>query len=107
MKNFVQKGKVLDYTNETGSTIVAGSVVVVGALVGIAVADILDTETGSVELHGVFKDLPKAAVALVQGEAVYWTGSAVTNVETSNTFMGYAFEAAASGDPACQVLLSH
>ncbi|MEN6538933.1 MAG: DUF2190 family protein [Mizugakiibacter sp.] len=42
----------------------------------------------------------KAAVALAFGDKVYWddTAKKFTNVATSNTLVGYALEAAASGD---------
>ena len=59
-KNHVQPGKVLDYVNDTGADIASGDVVKAGALLGVALKDIPDSETGSVAVDGVFA-VPKVA----------------------------------------------
>lgn len=47
-----------------------------------------------------FSGAPKAAVGWSALDKLYWdnTAKAVTNVATSNTLIGYALEAALSGD---------
>lgn len=106
MKNKVQNGKVLDFTNGTGAKILGGSLVIFGALIGVAVADIEIGATGAVDLHGVF-EFPKATGAIGQGDKVYWDATAgnVTKTATSNTVFGAAAEAAVSADLTVKVLL--
>lgn len=72
MKNFVQQGETLSYANSSGSTIAAGSAVVVGNQIGVAKADIADGESGPLAMDGVF-ELPKVTAAVIaQGEDVAW-----------------------------------
>mgnify|MGYP001076065457 CR=1 FL=1 len=74
--NFVQPGKVLQWTNGTGSAVTAGSVVVMGALLGVALVDIANGASGSVAIDGVF-DVPKVSGAVIaQGESLTWDVSA-------------------------------
>lgn len=74
--NHVQPGKVLDFTNATGSTILAGQVVAFGQSLGVALKDIPDTATGSVAVDGVFA-VPKVSGAVIKaGEALTWDVSA-------------------------------
>lgn len=74
-KNYVQEGKVIDYTNG-GSALSSGDVVVIGQLIGVCLADIANGETGSVQIGGVF-NLPKVDAAVIaQGESVIWDASA-------------------------------
>lgn len=71
MKNFIQNGGRLTYTNATGSDIASGALVVVGALLCIATAAIANGATGVLATEGVF-ELPKAthasSKAFTQGE---------------------------------------
>lgn len=79
MKNFIQEGDRITYTNATGSTILSGAVVVVGALLCIATADIANGATGVLATEGVF-EVPKAThattKAFTQGENVTFDVSA-------------------------------
>lgn len=109
MLNKVQNGKVLEYTNGGASTITGGSVVISGGLVGIAVADILVGETGSVELEGVFA-LPKAApLVITQGDIVYWdvADGNINKTATDNTKIGLAFNSALSAGTTVNVVLTN
>lgn len=75
-KNYVQEGRVIDYTNGTGSNISSGDVVVIGALLGVALVDIADGESGSVQIGGVFS-VPKVSGAVIsQGESLTYDVSA-------------------------------
>jgi predicted RecA/RadA family phage recombinase len=75
--NFIQDGCVIDFVNATGSTILSGAVVVIGTIIGIAIGDILDTETGAVRIDGVF-ELPKVSAAVLSvGESVQYDLSAL------------------------------
>lgn len=76
MKNYVQGGSSLEWTNGTGSAVVSGDVVVVGNQIGVAAVDIADTESGTVNMEGVFT-LPKVSAAVIaQGEDVIYDVSA-------------------------------
>lgn len=75
-RTFVQSGKVLDYANSSGSTITAGSIVVLGDCVAIAEVDIPDGESGSVSVTGVHRVPKVAGTAWAQGEKVDWDASA-------------------------------
>ena len=78
---YKQTGEFIDYTNSTGSQINVDSVVVIGsngdALLGVAMVDIPNGETGAVAIHGVFKKMPKVSAAVIaMGETLTWDVSA-------------------------------
>lgn len=104
MKNGIRSGQTMTWTNATGSLVTSGSVVVVGTLVGVAIADIKNGEVGELKLTGVHS-LPKAAESITQGNVVYWDGSAVTETSTDNDELGTAFLTYVSGDSHAEVLL--
>ena len=76
---YIQKGDVIDYTNDSGADVSSGDVVVMGGTLGVAIADIPNTTpntVGAVAIEGVF-ELPKVAAAVIaQGEGVIWDVSA-------------------------------
>ena len=104
-KNFIKEGKILDYT--AGAATVSGQFVLVGAIGGIAIADIANGATGAVQIEGVFS-VPKASGAVTQGAKLYWdaTNSVLTTTSSGNTIVGVAAAAAASGDATVQILLN-
>lgn len=108
MKNFIQKGEVLEYPNSGSEEVKSGNLVIAGSLSGVAVTDIPVGETGSVSLKGVF-ELPKAAGAISQGAKLYWV-TADKNLSTTasgNTLIGFAWAAALAGDTTVRVVLSN
>jgi predicted RecA/RadA family phage recombinase len=77
MNNYQQKGDHIAWVNGTGVAVVAGQVVAIGHMIGIAVEDIAIAGTGSVAVEGVFSNIPKVAAAVfVQGEKLIWDASA-------------------------------
>lgn len=73
---FVQPGEVVDWTNGTGSTKAAGSVIAMGQRLGVALVDIANGATGSVQVRGVFT-VPKVSAAVIaDGESLVWDASA-------------------------------
>jgi predicted RecA/RadA family phage recombinase len=106
-QNHIQSGRIIQFTNLSGSTITSGEPVVIGTLVGVALGDIADDETGSVAIEDVW-ELPKASgVAISQGASVYLTATGtITTTATDNTYTGKAFLAAATGDATVQVKLN-
>lgn len=111
--NYVQEGRLIDYT--PSAAVKSGQVVVIGSVVGVAVADIAASAAGAVCIEGVF-EIPKATGAITAGAVVYWDADgdpiggtadsgAATATSTDNTKMGYAIAAAASGDATVKVKL--
>ncbi len=106
-QNYVQQGASMPWTNDTGSTVLSGAVVVVGSLVGVALGLIADTLTGMIGLDGVWTLPKEAALAIDQGELVYWDASAeaITKTSEGNTLAGAAFAAALAADDTVLVKL--
>ncbi len=95
-KLFVQPGNVLDHT--PAADVASGAVVVIGARVGVALADIAANATGSLQVTGVFQLPKKSADTIAQGALVYWdaTNSQITTTASGNTLAGFAANAAAA-----------
>jgi predicted RecA/RadA family phage recombinase len=108
MKNFVQNGKNVDIT--APYAVVSGGGVLVGALFGVAIADIASTEVGTIATEGVYT-LTKATGAGTngdQGAVAYWDNTAkkVTGVATNNTAIGKFLATAATADTVATVRLN-
>lgn len=99
--NRVQDGKILQFTNG-GSAISSGDVVVIEKLVGVALVDIANGDTGSVAIEQVY-DLPKVDAAVIaQGEAVHFDVSAgevddESATPASGDLIGWGIAAEAKG----------
>jgi predicted RecA/RadA family phage recombinase len=77
MNNYQQKGDHIAWVNGSGADVVAGQVVAIGHMIGIAVENIANGATGSVAVEGVFNNIPKVTAAVfVQGEKLIWDASA-------------------------------
>lgn len=104
--NYIQPGEVIAYL--ASAAILSGDVVAVGKYgLGVALTDIADTETGSVELEGVFQ-FDKPTGAITQGDKIWWntTDKTATNSPGLNDyFLGFATESQVSGDTTVNVLL--
>ena len=115
MKNYIQRGEVLDFTIPSATTITAGQIVTVGAIAGVAVTGGDTGDVIAVQLQGVFK-LPKASEAINVGAKVYVNaaGEITTAADDGDTptpaahvAVGYAFETVASNATAVAVKLSN
>jgi predicted RecA/RadA family phage recombinase len=74
---YVTEGKVIPWTNTTGSAVAVDQVVKVGSSIGVALGAIAIGAVGSVALEGVFSGVPKVAAAVfVQGEKLVFDISA-------------------------------
>ncbi|MCG8643097.1 MAG: DUF2190 family protein [Desulfobacterales bacterium] len=106
-KNYIQKGRVLDFENTTGSLIPSGAPVAIEDMVGVAQVDMADTETGSVAVAEVW-ELPKlTGTAIPQGKKVYLApGGKITLTEGGNTYAGKAAAGAKEDAALIQVLLN-
>lgn len=98
MKNFVQKGRVVDFLNSTGALVSSGTALLVGVLFGIVCADTAISAIGELETEGVFDIVMDASVP-TQFAAAYWDNTAkkVTTTATANTKIGVFLTSFASG----------
>jgi predicted RecA/RadA family phage recombinase len=105
MKNYIQKGDVI--TIVAAAAIESGDAVVVGAKVGVAVADAGIGESVAVALEGVYELPKKAADTIDQGQAVYWDADPgeITETSTDHILAGYAWVAAGAATTTVQVRL--
>ena len=104
-RNSIADGNIINYEN-SGSAIVSGEVVAVGATLGVALVDIAATTgSGAVALEGVFT-VPKVSGAVIaQGESLSWDISAGAFDDSAATAAAgdvtgasaMAFEAAGNG----------
>jgi predicted RecA/RadA family phage recombinase len=100
-----QEGKVIDWVNGTGADVTSNTVVRIGNILGIALTDIADGDTGSVAIEGVFTCPKVSAAVIAQGESLTWDASASAfddNAATPATgdvtgAPAVAFEAAGNG----------
>lgn len=106
MRNYIQPGNTLTLT--APAEIVSGDVVAVGSIIGVANGDAANGAPVDVDTVGVFR-LPKvSALAIAEGDVVYWDSAAklVTKTASANTKLGVATEAAANPSPAVAVRLN-
>ncbi len=112
--NYVMQGKILPFTNGTGSLIASGQVVVVGAMLAVALDSIAIGAVGQVQVGEVFR-CPKATDAVIaQGESMVWDvseGSFDDNQATPATgdvsgSCAVAAAAAGNGDTEVDVLFT-
>jgi len=109
--NYVQDGNVMPFT--AGSAISSGDVVVIGGLLGVALADVANAAVGQAQISGVCT-LPKVSTAVIAaGERVQWDVSeggiedaAATPATGDIVNCGIAFEAAGNGVTTIDVLLN-
>lgn len=120
MQNFISNGKTIDVTLGSGETSFAsGKLYLIGAIVGVITSLTRAGQTvfsnvasaqgdiAVVSLEGVYT-LPKATGAITIGAKVYYDATAknLTTTSSGNTFAGYAYAAALSGDTTLPVLLA-
>lgn len=107
-QNFIAPGEVIEVT--LAADVTTGGVVKQGSIIGVALGSGVTGAVVRVQICGAFSGLPKATgAAWTMGDTLYWDATAgkFTKTSTSNTFAGYAYADAASGDATGSVLLSH
>jgi predicted RecA/RadA family phage recombinase len=88
MKNSVQQGDVVSVI--APANVASGAGVLVGSLFGVAVAAALSGAPLELQVVGVV-DLPKATgQSWTAGQLLYWSGTNVTNVASTNKLIGAA-----------------
>src|SRR5258706_455027 len=105
-KLVVQPGEV--WTVAAPATVLSGAGALIGTQFGGAMKDITNGVLGPFALTGGHTLAKATGIAWTVGILLYWDNSAknVTNVTTSNTRIGIAWAAAASGDATGQVRLN-
>lgn len=104
-------GGRLSYTNSTGSTITAGSLVHIGnGIMGIASNDIANGDTGILEIDDQTITVTKnTSAAIAAGAKVYLIGttSVVSGATAGGTLINNWFASAAATSAATTVDLTH
>lgn len=106
MKNKLFSGDTITIAAPAGG-VVSGAGVLVGTVIGVAVASAAATLPVAVQLEGV-AELPKLSTDVVAvGVKLYWdnTNSRLTTTASGNTEAGIAFAAAGSGVATVQIKL--
>lgn len=104
---FIQDGKILDYTNSGSSAIgyldiIPGTDKIFIAAEGIAVGAL-----GSMYAEGVFELPAKAADVFTLGQKVYYsTTDGITSTATGNVYAGFTTEAKAASDTTVNVKIN-
>jgi len=96
MATFKYGADVWPYTPASAKT--AGDVVFLGAnsdLAGVVVTDLAANQLGAVRVNGAF-EFPTAETGMIQGDAAYWSGTAVTD-DTSDDYLGRVSEYITAG----------
>lgn len=105
MKNMVQDGNVIDIT--VGADIASGVGFLLGVMFGVSQKAGKNGEVVPFVTTGVFDLKYTVAATIAAGDLIYWDNTAknVTKTVGSNTKIGYATEAAASGAATARVRL--
>lgn len=94
---FVQNGKVLDYTNSGSSAIGYLDIIPGTDKIFVAAEAIAIGATGGMYSEGVFELPAKAADVFTIGQKLYYSATdGITSTATSNVLAGYAVEAKAA-----------
>lgn len=105
MKNYIQEGEYMTLTAPYARS--SGEGALVGALFGVAVADVANGEEGSFCTEGIFTLAKNTGsnTGGAQGAKAYWDASTkkVTAVATNNTLVGCFANTCADGDATANV----
>lgn len=105
MKNFIQKGDVINVT--LGATVASGAVVKAGSVIGIAQTSGVSGDVIAVSVEGVF-NVPKLSTDnMTQGSPLYWdaANSRMTLTSAGHTLAGYAWETAGASTTTVNIRL--
>lgn len=96
MKNFIQEGDRLIWTNTTGLAVASGAPVTINGRTFVACVDIANNASGAVATCGVFEFAKETGKTFAQFANVYWDAAAAK--VTSDTDPGTATPAAVAGN---------
>ena len=103
--NYVEDGFTIEFTAAAATA--SGAPVLIGKVVGVALGAVASGEKGQAATTGVWRWPKAASGANAQGAALYWdaTNSVFTTTASSNTYAGFAWEAAADGATSVMVCI--
>lgn len=106
-KKHIEKGASMPYINAGSTTIAAGTLILVGDMVGVALGDIAAGAEGQLATEEVWEVPKEAPLVIDQGDQVYWddTNSVVTKTDT-DVACGVAFVGAASAATTVKIKLN-
>jgi predicted RecA/RadA family phage recombinase len=114
--NLVQENGIKLWTNGTGAAVSSGGIAVAGNMIGVALTDIANGATGSVDFTPgrVFSGIPKVTAAVFAvGEKLIWDtsagkfdDSAATPATGDVTGAVVAWVAGTSSDTTCTIMLT-
>jgi predicted RecA/RadA family phage recombinase len=64
MKNYIHDGDVIEFTNNTGATLLSGAVISLNGVMGIVISDTLATRVGYARVRGVAA-VPKVVATVI------------------------------------------
>ncbi|WP_026486690.1 DUF2190 family protein [Caldanaerobius polysaccharolyticus] len=104
---YIQKGEVIDFTNNTGADIAYGDVVPIGSRIGIAAETIANGATGSLNVTGVYELPADNTVAFNIGDEVYWDDTGDKLTKTVGTYRaGWVIEPKAQTETTAKVKIN-
>ena len=106
-KNFYQDGTTMDWSNSTGKAVLSGQAVPVGAMAGVAHADIPDGGSGVLHTVGVWI-LPKVeADTWARGAKLYLTEDGKLTATEGDVIAGTAWITSGAGETDSHVRLGY
>jgi predicted RecA/RadA family phage recombinase len=106
MKNFVQKGDVLEL--DPGTTVAAGTGFLFGAaLFGVAAVDAVSGTRSAFVVEGVVEIAKTSALAIAVGDRLFWdaTNKVVNKTTTAQQQVGIAVEAATNPSATVKMII--
>ena len=106
MKNFVQKGDVLQL--DPGTSVAAGTGFLFGAaLFGVAAVDAVSGTKSAFLMEGVVEIAKTSALAIAVGDRLFWdsTNKVVNKTTTAQQQVGICVEAAANPSATVKMLI--
>lgn len=98
MNNFVQPGDLITAAAPTGGVVV-NRPYLIGAMLGLAMSTVAETEDCAFRVTGVIKYTKSASQAWAVGDRIYWddANTRFTNVAGEGVFCGFATKVVAGG----------
>ncbi|WP_250208741.1 DUF2190 family protein [Morganella morganii] len=103
-KNYQQSGGMIEVSNKGTDVIKSGSIVIVGTLAAVVIADIPAGETGDGFAEGVFRLPKKGGFSLKAGTVAMVKDGVLT--DTGGTTIGVVWGDAADSAPAAAVKIN-
>ena len=105
MKTFVQPGDTITVT--ANRTALSGAGMKIGQIFGVLVKDAVNTTSTELQVEGVVTIAKTSALALAQGDTVYWdnTGFVVNATSAAQQEVGYVTVAAGNPSPTVTIRL--